>query len=364
MKRIYFKIIGLLLVGPLLLVACSQQPAKPAAEQPTPAKEEVTPVPTQEEEASSEVTPAGEESSAETESSSAGKIAVLLSGPADDNSWNEAVLNALEVLKTKGYETAFAEDIPAADGARVLREFADEGFETIVAHSFSYQDSVFEVAEEYSEVNFAWPGGIGGTAANVADYDQPFYEAAYLVGIIAGHVSESGKLGAIYGFDIPVCHAMGQAALAGAKTVNPKAELLVTATGDWNDVSKAKEAGLAQSEAGVDFWVQCGQGPTFGAIEAAREAGGYVTGYVGDMSENGSNEVLVNLVWILDPLFEAMMTDFEGTFYQFGVAEGSLDVVVNPALADKIPAEALEQVEAAKAKIVGGELEVPFVPSE
>ena len=116
-----------------------------------------------------------------------------------------------------------------------------------MAHSFSYQDAVFEVAAEAPKTNFAWAGGIGQTAANVSDYDQPFYEPAYLVGILAGHVSQSGHLGALYGFDIPVCHAMGEAMLAGAKTVNPEATLTVTAVGDWGDVSAAKEAAWPRS---------------------------------------------------------------------------------------------------------------------
>ena len=174
-------------------------------------------------------------------------------------------------------------------------------FETIVAHSFSYQDAVFEVAAEAPETNFAWAGGIGQTAANVSDYDQPFYEPAYLVGILAGHVSRSGHLGALYGFDIPVCHAMGEAMLAGAKTVNPEATLTVTAVGDWGDVSAAKEAGLAQVDtAGVDYWIGCGEGPTLGSIEAAKETGGYATGYVGDMSELGPETVLASIVWDMD----------------------------------------------------------------
>jgi simple sugar transport system substrate-binding protein/basic membrane protein A len=248
----------------------------------------------------------------------------------------------------------------------VLRELAEEGYQMIVAHSFGYQDAAFEVAEEFPDTNFAWAGGIDRTAKNVADSDQPFYEAAYLVGIIAGHVSETGKLGAIYGFDIPVCHAMGEALLAGAKTVNPEAELTFTAAGDWYDAAKAKEAGLAQAETGVDFWVTCGEGPTLGSFEAAKEAGGFTTGYVGDMTGSGPDVVLTNIIWNLEPMFEDMLKQtLDGTFnapyYRYGVTENALDVTVNPNLADKIPPEALKQVEEAKAKIKSGELEVPFI---
>jgi basic membrane protein A and related proteins len=295
-------------------------------------------------------------------------VALVLIGPKNDNSWAEAAHRALEVEATKGSRTAFAESVADADVARVMRDYVDQGFEVIVAHSFSYQDAVFEVAAEAPETNFAWAGGIGQTAENVSDYDQPFYEPAYLVGILAGHVSQSGRLGALYGFDIPVCHAMGKAMLAGAETVNPKATLTVTAVGDWGDVSAAQEAALAQVDtAGVDYWMGCGEGPTLGSIEAAEETGGYATGYVGDMSELGPETVLASIIWDMEPIFERLIEQtaagsFKGEFIRYGVKEGALDVVLNPKLAPNVPDAAIAAVDEARAAIRAGMLEVPFVP--
>lgn len=295
-------------------------------------------------------------------------MALVLIGPAEDGSWAEAAYSALEAKADEGVTTAFSESVSDADVARVMREYADEGFDIIIAHSFSYQDATFEVASEYPDVNFAWAGAIDRTGENVADYDQPFHEAAYLVGILAGYTSASGSLGALYGFDIPACHAMGEAMLAGAQTVNPDATLTFTAVGDWGDVAAAKEAGLAQIDtAGVDFFLGCGEGPTLGSIEAAQENGAYATGYVGDMSDLGPESVLSSIVWDMTSIFDAIYTDtdgdaFNGPYYQFGVAEGALDIVINPALEGDIPAEALTAIEEAKAAITDGSLEVPFIP--
>lgn len=297
-------------------------------------------------------------------------VALVLIGPKDDNSWADAAYRGLESQRAKGSEVAFAESVADPDAARVMRGYVDQGFDVIVAHSFSYQDAVLEVAAEAPETNFAWAGGIGGTAANVSDYDQPFYDAAYLVGILAGHVSEAGRLGALYGFDIPVCHAMGEAMLAGARTVNPEATLAVTAVGDWGDVAAAKEAGLAQVDtAGVDFWIGCGEGPTLGSIEAAKAHGGYATGYVGDMSALGPETVLASIVWNMEPIFDRLVEQtaagtFQGELIRYGVREGALDVVLNPALAAKVPVAAKEAVDRARAAIKAGTLEVPFVPSK
>lgn len=302
-----------------------------------------------------------------TPAADAASIAVLMTGPHEDNSWNEAAYNALEALQAKGARIAFSESIKEGDEQRVLRDYIDQGFKLIVAHSFGYGDGTFKVAEENSSVAFAWPGGIQKTAANVADYDQPFYEAAYPIGIIAASMSKTGKLGAVYGFDIPVCHAMGEALLAGAKTVNPDAELLVAAVGDWVDVAKAKAAALALADTGADFFIECGEGPALGAIKAAEERGLYATGYVGDMSENGPTVIVASVVWNMEPLFQAMIDDasplpFEAPWLVYGVKEGAMLYTLNPGLEDKIPAEALSAAEKAMDDIRAGTLVVPMIP--
>ena len=68
---------------------------------------------------------------------------------------------------------------------------------------------------------------------------------------------------------------MGEAFLAGAQLVNPDAKLPTTAVGVWEDVAAAKEPALAQADAGVDFWIECGENPALGAIESAKERCGY-----------------------------------------------------------------------------------------
>ena len=295
-------------------------------------------------------------------------MGLIMIGPKDDNWWAEAAYTALQGLEQEGVPTAFSESVSDADVARVMREYVDEGYDAIIAHSFSYWDAVFEVAAENPDVNFAWAGGINETAANVGDYEQPFYEPAYLVGILAGYMSESGSLGALYGFDIPACHSMGEAMLAGAKTVNPDATLTAGAVGDWGDVAAAKEAALAQVDvAGVDFWIGCGEGPTLGTIEAAKEVSGYATGYVGDMSALAPDVVLSSIVWDMSLIFDTMLNKtadgtFDNEWMAFGVADGALDVVYNPALVDQIPQEAINAINEARSGITDGSLVVPFIP--
>lgn len=295
-----------------------------------------------------------------------GKAAVILTGPHEDFNWNQGGYNGAKALEAQGYEVAISENISDTDVEGVLRQYAEDGYDFIHGHSFSYQDAVFKVAAEYPEVNFMWGGGINRTADNVADFALPWYEPAYAIGIIAGHMSETGVLGAIHGFDIPDCHAQGEAMLAGALTVNPDATLIHTAVGDWLDVAKAKEAALSQADAGVDFWLPCGEGPALGALAAAQEAGGYISGQISDMTEAGPDVVLVSLIHDMEPALSQAMEDtmngtFDNPFYDFRLAEGATYITYNEALKDQIPAEAIQAVEDALEAIKSGDLVVDYV---
>ncbi|MEK6573951.1 MAG: hypothetical protein AABZ58_06495, partial [Chloroflexota bacterium] len=47
------------------------------------------------------------------------KMAVILTGPPDDNSWNEAGYNAIQAMEAQGVEIAYSESVSDADVARV-----------------------------------------------------------------------------------------------------------------------------------------------------------------------------------------------------------------------------------------------------
>lgn len=344
-RRLKFAVLGFALVIPITVLTSGCGPQQPP---------QTTTSPTPGEAAS---TPAGKQ----------GRLAVVLPGLPNDQSWDQAAYEAAQALKAKGVEVAIAESVSPADAPRILRQFADAGYTTIIAHSFNFQDAVFQVAKDYPNINFAWAGGIKKTGSNVADYDQPFYQGAYMVGLVAAKLSKTGKLGAIYGFDIPVCHAMGEAMLAGAKTTRPNVQLVASAAGDWYDPTKAREAAIAQADTGVDFWIGCGIGPVLGAIQAANTKGGYVTSYVGDMSSQGPKVVAANLIWNMEPLFSKMLEDtasgtFANKYYEMAVPEGVIRVDIPPAFKDKVGADTIQAIEKTHSQIASGELKAPFVP--
>jgi basic membrane lipoprotein Med (substrate-binding protein (PBP1-ABC) superfamily) len=297
-------------------------------------------------------------------------VALVLPGEINDLSWNQQMYDGAIALQEEGLigELAYTELVPEGDAERAIRGYADDGFDLVVAHSFGYGETTMAVAADHPDTAFAWAGGIGGQEGNVADYEQPFHEAYYLLGILAGDVSESGILGGAGGFDIPACHSLIEAFYLGAQEVNPDASGVTAYVGDWIDVARAKEAAAAAADDGADVFAACGEGPVLGQIELAQERGLLATGYVGDMSSLAPDTVLASMVWdtaeLLRPMIEDVQADAftPAKYYSVGVAEDGLLVVINPELEDRISDEAMELLETRTAEIKDGSFEVPYIP--
>jgi len=299
-------------------------------------------------------------------------VAIIMPSEINDLSWSQQGYTGLNALQERGliefaYSESVAED--AASASRVLRGYAEEGYDLIIAHSFPYQDAVFEVAEEFPEINFAWPNaGLDRTAPNLSGYDERFYEAEYLIGILAGGVTESGVLGGVGAFDIPECHSMFAAFELGAKTVRDDITQINAYTGDWLDIVKASEAVIAQADQGADVFVTCGSSLAQAAITTTKERDISAVGFVGDMSAIAPEGTLASVVWNLEGMFELMVNDvandtfMPGKIYRPGVPEGIVTVGLNPDYGKEIPQEVMEQYEQAQADIESGTFEVPFIP--
>ena len=300
-------------------------------------------------------------------------VALVLPGEINDLSWNQQMYDGATALQEEGLvsEVLYTELVPEGDSERAIRGYAEDGIDLVVAHSFGYGDTAKTVSADFPDTAFAWAGGIDGSEGNVADYAQPFHEAYYLMGILAGGASATGVLGGAGGFDIPACHSLIEAFYLGAQEVQPDATGVTAYVGDWIDVAKAKEAAVSAADQNADVFGACGEGPVLGQIELAQERDLLATGYVGDMSSLAPDHVLASMVWQTDQLLRQMIADInDGTFaeggtaayYEVGVADEGLVVAINDGLADRIPAEAMTLYEERLGEIKSGDFAVPFIP--
>lgn len=299
------------------------------------------------------------------------RVALLLPNTRNDFTWNQqAYEGAIEAEKQGAFDLTWVDNVgdDAAGFIPVAEQYAQQGYDLIIAHTFNYGEPVLRLAPQYPDVNWAWAGsGIPeDTLENVADYAQPFYEGSYLAGILMAGASQTGKIGGIAGFDIPACHSMMEGFREGAKLVNPEIEMEVTYLGTWFDPAKEKEAALALYDAGADIIGVCGT-PT-GVIEAASERNLGVIGYVHDQASAAPENVLTSVVWNTSVLWTAMAEDVAaGTFrpgsvYFIGVKDNGILVEPNPQYKDPISDEALQIYENTLAGMQDGSIEAPYIP--
>ena len=348
--------------------------AAPAAEEPEPAPEPQEPAaeePAAEPEEPTAAEPAAEESMADEKVS----VAILLPCALNDLSWCQAAYEGVKQLESEGLiDLQYVDDAPfdAQGATRVMSGFAEEGVQLVIGHSFDYGAPIHEMAPDYPDTKFAWQGSCGGFCGvdgpNITDYFMPMHEPAYLSGILAGGITESGIIGANAGYDIPVCRATVEAFLMGAQEVRPDATRIDAFLGSWIDVALAKEATAAQAEQGADVFVACGNAGSFGMIQEARERDLSAFGYVYDESSLAPQNVVASMSWQIGETYRQMVADivadnFQPT-YDVLMSDGGFEVQINPDYsAGAVSPEAMDIFEARLAEVSDGSFEVPFIAS-
>ena len=209
---------------------------------------------------------------------------------------HQACLKAKKEMGNVEYE--FTEKIAAADFEKVLREYAERGFDLIVGDAFlAGEDPARRVAKDYPEIAFAFGSEFGPVAPNFSVFDNWIHEPAYLCGIIAGRITKSNVLGVVAAIPIGEVNRLVNAFKAGALKVNPKVKVKISYIGGWFDPPKAKEAAIAQIEAGADLIYA----ERFGVFEACKEKGILAFGNMSDQNALAPTVVITGPVWDMYP---------------------------------------------------------------
>jgi basic membrane lipoprotein Med (substrate-binding protein (PBP1-ABC) superfamily) len=199
---------------------------------------------------------------------------------------------------------------------------------------------------------------------NVAPLRFVLEEATYLEGMLTALLSKTGKAGAVGGVAIPSVKSTFMAYEAGAKAVNPNFEVITSYVGNWEDVGAAKEAALALVQQGADALIHNADAAGLGVFQAARDRNVWAFGANKDQNDVAPSVVLASATIDIPRAFVTVARQVkDGTFVakveKFGMRDGVVSLVYNPALADRIPPEAKARVDAAQRDIVAGTLTVP-----
>ena len=285
-----------------------------------------------------------------------------------DKSFNEAAYNGAERYKAEtggGYRDIEIQS--EAQREQALRRFAEAGFNPIITTGFSYAEPIAAVAADYPDTKFVnVDGWLPEVPDNVLLVNFQEHQGSYLVGMMAAMKSDSGTVGFVGGMDIPLIRHFACGYAQGVKAVNPDATVIANMTGTtpaaWNDPVKGSELAKAQISQGADVIYAAAGGTGLGVLQTAADEGILSIGVDSNQNYLHPGSVLTSMLKRVDvAVYDAMIAgaDLEtGKFMTLGLGEDGVGYALDDNNAALVSDEMVTAVNAAKAAIIDGSLDV------
>jgi basic membrane protein A and related proteins len=234
-------------------------------------------------------------------------------GPKDDYGYNQAHFLGKSGIKLQDVKTVDQASVPeTTEVQEAMRNMIEQDKATVLfPTSFGYFDPhILKIAAEYPEVQFFHCGGLyqaGKHPKNVGSYFGYIDEAQYLAGIVAAHMSKSGKLGFVAAKPIPQVLRNINSFTLGARSIKPAVTTKVVFTGDWSLPVKEAEATNSLIDQGIDV-ITCHVDSPKIVIETAEKRGIYTSGYHANLSALAPKGFLTGAEWNWNTVYTEIAT--------------------------------------------------------
>jgi basic membrane protein A len=302
------------------------------------------------------------------------KIAVLSSGSATDGGWNQLAAEALtKIEKDMHVDGKFVEKVSPDKAPDLMHDLASQGYSLIIGHGYEFFTPAKEVAKTETDTHIAVSGS-SDKDDHVASMDFDISQSCYQLGIIAAKVSKTGKIGFIGGERIPSLESCFRGLVAGAKSVNPKIEVLEAYT-SWDKPEDSKSQTETYIHQGVDVIFQDVDAASRGVFEAVKEhnqqqaQSNPVYAFGSNSNQNGnpicSDYTLASAVIKLDKAFGEMATRVQTGRFVPGVIEENLTngvcvTEINPKLSPAVITPEIQTlIDKAGQQITDGTIKIP-----
>jgi len=283
-----------------------------------------------------------------------------------DKSFNESMFNGAEKFKAEtGVAYGEFEIANEAQREQAIRNFADQGFSPIIAAGFAQAAAVEKVAKEYPELKFAIVDMVVDLP-NVQSIVFKEHEGSYVVGVLAGMASKSGKVGFVGGMDIPLIRKFACGYAQGVKAAKADATIFQNMTGDtgaaWNDPVKGGEITKGQMAQGADVIYAAAGATGLGVLQAAADGGALSIGVDANQNHIHPGKVLTSMLKRVDVAVYNVMKNGNAGFTPgiqvLGLAEDGVGYAMDDNNKPLVTAEMQAAAEKAKADIISGAIKV------
>jgi basic membrane lipoprotein Med (substrate-binding protein (PBP1-ABC) superfamily) len=300
-------------------------------------------------------------------------VTLLTAGSVNDGGWNQLAKEGLTRLAASGsIRPTVVQKIAADQAATEIRAAAADGNQLVIAHGYEYLNPASEVAKTLTGTRIV-VSGADVERPGIVTIDFDVSQASYQLGVIAGTLSKSGKLGFIGGGPFPSVKACYRGFIAGAKSVRPDVTVAEAYT-SWDQVAQNKAQAEAFIAQGIDQIYPDVDAAAKGIYEAVKEhnarnpaAPVWTYGCVGDANANpaAGAYTLASAVIRLDNAFAHVVKMVADNTWKPGVlrenlATGTCVTVLNPKLTGTVLTADLQALVAkAGADLVSGAITIP-----
>ena len=293
------------------------------------------------------------------------KVGIVLSiGGLGDESFNDSAFRGLEMAqKDLGIEFKYVEPASPSEDEGYLREYAEAGYDLVIATGFLMKDATEKVAKDFPDVKFALIDEVSALP-NVASLLFAEDQGSFLVGALAAMMSKTGNVGFVGGMEIPLTQKFQKGYEMGAKYVNPSIKvgsLYTSGSNPFTDPVRGKENALSLIKQGADVVYHAAGGTGVGVIEAAKESKVFAIGVDSNQDGLAQGTVLTSMIKNVDiAVYNTIKAVKEGTFkageQRLGVAEGGVGTTDFEFTKDIIGAENIAKLEQIRKDIIDGKI--------
>ncbi|WP_312941819.1 BMP family protein [Oscillibacter sp.] len=283
------------------------------------------------------------------------KIVLILPGEVNDQGWNASNYAGLLACNEElGTNMEYVENVQSADFESTFREYAERGYDMVMAAGSQFDEAAATVAASYPSTMFVMVNGANCDLDNLSPLFPKEYEASYLAGIIAGNLSQTGKFAMIGGeSNLAMEHLMsvyGKTAvsLCEGRGISGASYNLAYAN-SWSDVALGKQMAENMIDEGADVLFTYANELGLGAIDAAIDKGIKVVGYSSDQTTIDPNTVVASVDFDFATMYKwAINAYLDGELaghmvHEVGINEG----IFVPIYTDNISQETKDAVDAA-----------------
>jgi len=284
----------------------------------------------------------------------------------NDQAFNQSAWEGMQkTADSFGVRISYKESTQNADYIPNLETMYYDSNDLIWGIGFSMADAILEAARNNPDQNYAIidAGGWEDTPPNLLGVSFKAEDSGFLVGYIAGKMTETDMIGFVGGMSMPTLWQFECGFRAGVRYANPNADVNVQYAESFTDVAKGKSIATGMFVQGVDIIFHAAAGLGDGVIEAAREQGKWAIGVDRDQNYLAPDNVLTSAMKRVDnALYNVNKDLIEGNFQGgrtivYGLTEGAVGIA--PSSDKNVPAHILSEVDEVEQRIINGEITVP-----